>query len=347
MKNKKAIFLFVITLLVVIGMFLMVACPPNTEEGTTTTKKPATTTTTTTIEVTDDPSLTFTPAELQKGYQLNGDDLIFGIPKTIYDTALAQDSSVKYIKHHGEYWGVWNWGEVRVDVTWDGGIHSAYITRIGANVAAQVTISKTRFIDDNIGAIFSSWGDPTKYQWGFQICGANGNQLPNADDGGTVPNWIAKNSTDTTQWAIKDKDFGESQDTADAAEDVTNFGATTTMPVFKDFEWGIGAAFTNVAWAPESNKFTKLTTNLYYLEFDLTNDVSADKFGVANNAWTHKFTGASVQDNSTDVQLTYGADANADLTTSQGGGTYTMTLTTDDESADVNAAVVRVRVDKK
>jgi hypothetical protein len=291
---KKTNLLLVLIAVAIIGLMFVVACPQT--DGTTTTTQRTTTTTTVVSTSTTivDSGLTFSDTELQKGYKLEGTNYItFGIPLTVYNQALSLDPTVKGAKHHGEYWGAWNWDTKRPGVTREG---DARLLVKGTNVMAQQKISLSKFISTTEGLIEDCWGDGTKYDWGFQIIGANGNQLPDAGAGGTVPNWIAKLSTDTTQWAIKDVDFGGNTDTANAAEDLTAFGATTTtMLNISSLTWSIrGNVF---GWDESANNrlthgtgtwtrggvdYTKRMT-IVYVSTQL-----AEQFKFAADGWNHQ-----------------------------------------------------------
>jgi len=291
---KKTNLLLLLIAVAVIGLMFVVACPQTTN-GTTTTKKTTTTTTVVSTSTTIvDPGLTFTTTDLVKGYKIldASTNIMFGIPLTVYNQALSLDSTVKGAKHHGEYWGAWNWDTKRTGVTREG---DARLLVKGTNVMAQGKILLSKFISTTEGLIEDSWGDGSKYEWGFEIIGANGNKLPDAGNGGTVANWIAKLSTDTTQWAIKDVDFGGHTNTVNAAEDLTAFGATTTMPYLKALTWSIrGDVF---GWDETAdNKLTHATgnwtrggvayTNRMTVVYVSTNQANAFKF--AANGWAHQ-----------------------------------------------------------
>jgi hypothetical protein len=304
---KKTNLLLVLIAVAVIGLMFVVACP-QTDGTTTTTKKTTTTTTVVSTSTTIvDSGLTFTDTELQKGYKLDGNTgITFGIPLTVYNQALSLDPTVKGAKHHGEYWGAWNWNDKRPGVTREG---DARLLVKGTNVMAQPKISLSKFISTTEGLIEDCWGDGTKYNWGFMIIGANGDQLPDAQNGGTVANWIAKLSTDTTQWAIKDKDFGGNTDTENAAEDLTAFGATTTMPSISSLTWSIrGNVFgwdetadnrlthATGTWTRGGVNYTKRMTVVY------VSTQLATMFKFAANEWAHQI--ASINATESDGTLT-------------------------------------------
>lgn len=294
---KKTNLLLLLIAVAVIGLMFVVACP-QTNGTTTTTKKTTTTTVVSTSTTIVDSGLTFTTTDLVKGYKIldASTNITFGIPLTVYNQALSLDPTVKGAKHHGEYWGAWNWDTVRTGVTRQG---DARLLVKGTNVMAQGKIPLSKFISTTEGLIELSWGDGTKYQWGFEIIGANGNKLPDAGNGGTVANWIAKLSTDTTKWAIKNKDFGGSTDTVDAEENLTAFGATTTMPLVSALTWSIrGDVFgwveaANNKLKHETGNWTKggvAYTNRMTIVFVSTTQSNMFKFAakVGNEQWAHQ-----------------------------------------------------------
>jgi len=292
---KKTNLLLLLIAVAVIGLMFVVACPQTTDK-TTTTKKTTTTTGVSSSTTIYDGTLTFAPTELQKGYKLLVADatthIMFGIPLTVYNEALSLDQAVKGAKHHGEYWGAYNWSNERSNDP----VGDARLLVKGTNVMAQPKILLSKFTSTTEGLIADCWGNGTKYEWGFKIVDDKGNQFP---DGGSVPNWIAKLSTDTTQWAIKKG----SVNTANAEEDLSAFGTTTTiiMPKISALTWSIrGDLF---GWEEAANnKLTHETTadtwnrggvdytNRMTIVFASTIKANQFKFAakVGNNQWAHQ-----------------------------------------------------------